>query len=316
MNKNQHDRSPPSLASWISFLVSFLVHLTACLALAVLLIGGQGNSGNDIVISMSSSSDSETESLALLELDSVQPELTEEINEPVEITTPTLDVDVQVEIDASQVVASDLSAVRQASGVRAGVQDAEEEASQKTEGQSKAQFFGAEASGNRFVFVIDSSGSMRGPRWEALCVELERALKSLSTDQEFFVISFDSMPHPMFDQPPPQGKFLTAVPRSVRRVRNWLRSLNLGSNTYPASSLAMALSLQPDAIFLLSDGEIMDNTVNELRTYNRVRSEKGYEVAVPIHTVLLHSVVGFQTLERIAEENDGTFTPVPFGNRD
>lgn len=316
MNKNPHDRNSRSLAPWISFLVSFLFHISAGLALAVLLIGGSGNSGNDLVISMSSSSESELEPLALLELDSVQPELAEEITEPVDITTPTLDTEVQVEIESSQVAASDLSAVRQASGAHTGVQDNEEQASQKTEGQSKAQFFGAEASGNRFVFVIDSSGSMRGPRWEALCVELERALKGLSSDQEFFVISFDSMPHPMFDEPPPQGKFLTAVPRSIRRVRNWIRSIDLGSNTYPASSLAMALSLQPDAIFLLSDGEIMDNTVLELRTYNRVRSESGYAVAVPIHTVLLHSVVGFQTLERIADENDGTFTPVPFGNRD
>lgn len=297
-------------------MVSFLFHVSACLALAALLIGGQGNSGNDLVISMSSSAESDSEELAMLELESVQPELAEEPVEPVDITTPTVDTTVQVELNQSPVTSFDSSEVRQASGASAGSKDAEEKASQKTEGESKARFFGAEASGNRFVFVIDSSGSMRGPRWESLCIELERALKSLSADQEFFVISFDSTPHPMFDLPPPRGTFLTAIPKSIRRVRNWLRSLDLGSNTYPASSLAMALSLEPDAIFLLSDGEIMDNTVLELRAYNRVRTENGYEVAVPIHTVLLHSVVGYQTLERIAEENDGTFTPVPFGSQD
>lgn len=252
----------------------------------------------------------------MLDLESVQPELSEETVEPVDITTPTIDTPVQVELNTSPVTSHDSSEVRQASAASAGSQDAEEKASQKTEGESKARFFGAEASGNRFVFVIDSSGSMRGPRWEALCIELERALKSLSADQEFFIISFDSIPHPMFELPPPRGIFLTPLPKSIRRVRNWLRSLDLGSNTYPAASLAMALLLEPDAIFLLSDGEIMDNTVQELRVYNRVRTENGYQVAVPIHTVLLHSAVGYQTLERIAEENDGTFTPVPFGSRD
>jgi len=185
------------------------------------------------------------------------------------------------------------------------------ESVKKAKSKSRASFFGAEAEGNRFVFVIDSSGSMRGTRWQALCVELIRALQSLSPDQEFFVISFDASAHPMFGTAPPKGEFLAATSKNVRRVQNWIRSIEHGRNTFPSSAVGMALRLKPDAIFLLSDGEIGDNTIADLETWNQVEGDDGYsKTLVPIHTVLLHSQVGYFTLERIANENSGTFTPV------
>ena len=177
--------------------------------------------------------------------------------------------------------------------------------------KTRASFFGAQADGNRFVFVIDSSGSMRGPRWEALCKELIRAIQSLSPDQDFFVISFDSMAHPMFGVAPPRGKFLKAVEKNVDRIQNWLRSIRHGSQTFPSSAVGIAMKLEPDAIFLLSDGEISDSTVEDLRMWNRKKNDDGdVKALVPIHTVLLHSQIGYATLETIARENGGTFTPV------
>ena len=69
--------------------------------------------------------------------------------------------------------------------------------------------------------------------------------------------------------------------------------------------------LKPDAIFLLSDGEIRDNTLSELQIYNHEIDDQGKNrTLIPIHTVLLHSNVGFMTLKLIADENDGVFTPV------
>ena len=153
---------------------------------------------------------------------------------------------------------------------------------------------------------------MLGPRWEALCYELEQAIRSLSLDQEYFIISFDSEAHPMFGASPPRGKFLAPDPKSIRRVRNWLRSIELGRNTFPSSSMMMALSLKPDAIFLLSDGEIRDSTLTDLRQVNSPEVGSRYSKAIPVHTVLLHSEIGYQTLEQIAADNYGTFTPVPF----
>jgi hypothetical protein len=180
--------------------------------------------------------------------------------------------------------------------------------------RSKATFFGAEAEGNRFVFVIDSSLSMKGPRWEALCRELIRSIQSLSPDQKFFIIGFDSGEHPMFDLVPTKGAFLPPSPENLAKVAYWLESFQHGTATLPSKSIGIAMRLEPDAIFLLSDGEIADNTVNDLRIWNHKKGPgKRIKTITPIHTVLLHSDIGFATLQTIASENSGTFTPVqPF----
>lgn len=180
---------------------------------------------------------------------------------------------------------------------------------------TSASFFGAKAEGKKFIFVIDSSTSMRGERWLALCNELERAIQSLASNQEFFILSFDSQPHPMFGKFPPQGKYLRSTPATLKRVKNWLRSIDLGRRTYPAQAMMIGLRLNPDAIFLLSDGELMDNTVSELRQYNFVEEGSSYSWSVPIHTILLQSQSGYSTLQKIAQENHGTFTPVDVPNQ-
>lgn len=175
-----------------------------------------------------------------------------------------------------------------------------------------ARFFGTYAEGQRFVFVIDSSKSMlEDSRWLSLRRELRRALQSLSPDQEFLVISFDVGPHPMFGKFPPEARFLNATSENIDRLNRWVGSIVHGSNTLPASAIGIAMRLKPDAIFLLSDGEIRDSTLEDLRFYNRRIDENGdMHVIVPIHTVLLYSEVGFATLQAIADENDGVFTPV------
>lgn len=174
-----------------------------------------------------------------------------------------------------------------------------------------ASFFGARASGDRFVFVIDSSSSMIGPRWQALRRELIRAIESLLPEQEFFVISFDTLAHPMFNEIPPEGKFLKPTSQNIERLNRWVGSIQHGSSTFPASAIGIALRLEPDAIFLLSDGEIRDSTLYDLRIYNRMEGSDNESVPrIPIHTVLLDSQSGYLTLKSIAEENGGIFTPV------
>jgi von Willebrand factor type A domain len=297
--------------SLIAFSVSTCVHLTLCLALALILTSTQGSIGRASRLAFEPNDESGTDEVTQFELtpetipsDTIQPSF-----ESPAISTNAI---------SASMVAAHLDSRMEGGGAYGNV------AAMATKGaelgmdnagprvsKSKASFFGAHAEGNRFVFVIDSSRSMLGPRWEALCKELMRAIKSLSPDQEFFVISFDSLAHPMFGIAPPKGKFLTAVDKNFERIQNWLRSIRHGSNTYPASAVGIAIKLEPDAIFLLSDGEISDSTIEDLRIWNRKRNSEDEEVAlIPIHTVLLHSQVGFVALETIAHENGGTFTPV------
>ncbi len=307
--------------SWVAFGVSMCIHLLAVLALSFILIGGQGSGVQGIRLTGTDASDDSLELLEAFEIssdsakvqESSPPELPDaalaEIEVPVESVVQMATLDSNQAI--SSAVAADVGQAVLAGGSGFEVASGDGQSKQPGNQGTGATFFGTQASGYRFVFVIDSSMSMIGPRWEALRSELNRAIRSLSPDQEFFVISFDSVAHPMFNKLPPKGTFLAATTENVSKLNNWVNAIQHGGNTFPASAIGIALQLEPDAIFLLSDGEIRDSTLYDLRRFNRrPDEEEKVKVGVPIHTVLLHSDAGFMTLKTIADENDGVFTPV------
>src|SRR5262249_46640550 len=57
-------------------------------------------------------------------------------------------------------------------------------------------FFGTEARGNRFVFVVDNSSSMKGGRLEMAISELIKTVESLSPRQSFYVIFVSDKTYP------------------------------------------------------------------------------------------------------------------------
>jgi hypothetical protein len=171
-----------------------------------------------------------------------------------------------------------------------------------------AAFFGAYAEGKKFIFVLDSSRSMlQEDRWTYACNQLIDSLNGLQPEQEFYVICFDIQTSYLFNIPPSRVKFFKADDKTMPRVKRWLRSHELGRATMPGEALQNALALEPDAIFLLSDGELQDNSVGMLRMVNGFSSSYRQ---IPIHTVHLFSDEGRETLQLIARENSGTFTPV------
>jgi hypothetical protein len=309
----------PTTTDAIAFVVSLCIHLTAAIALAFCLVMGGGQGGESLLVSLASESSTAPELTSVVIENHVE---LEPSTEPTEDFVPELNTSLSLDtvtpvveerIGTIGTLQSELGSQVKLASASAGSAERirASEASGSDKSKTRATFFGAEAYGNRFVFVIDSSGSMRGPRWDALYAELMRAIQSLSEDQEFFIISFDSIAHPMFGEPPPKGKFLHPERKSIERVSSWLRSIQLGHQTFPSGAVGIAMALKPDAVFLLSDGEINDSTVQDLRVWNRIQEEDGsVKPRFPIHTVLLHSQIGFATLELIAQENGGTFTPV------
>ena len=310
MQSNSSWFSKPQTQSLLAFFSSTCIHLVFCLALAFILISTPGDIGKSMQLAIASKDDASEVSQLDFTLDATASIPWVPVDPTIALSAVSADISpalapVTTSFSRGEIHSSVAAQVAEA----ASTGETNEGATQKS--KSQASFFGAQAEGNRFVFVIDSSGSMRGPRWEALCKELIRAIQSLSPDQDFFVISFDSTAHPMFGIAPPKGKFLKAVKKNVDQLRNWIRSIEHGRQTFPASAVGIAMRLEPDAIFLLSDGEINDSTVEDLRIWNRKLDADGdAKTLIPIHTVLLHSQMGYATLEIIAKENGGTFTPV------
>ncbi len=170
-------------------------------------------------------------------------------------------------------------------------------------------FFGSFAEGQRFVFVIDCSGSMNGDRWTRAKYELERSIDGLGEEQQFCVILYNSYATIMLDSR--KVELLNATEENKSSAIDWLDKQYPNGGTYPRPAVMAALRVDPDAIFLLSDGEIQDNTREFLLAKNSVKDEEsGSYRKIPVHTIALLSTFGQTVLNAIADENEGTFTRV------
>jgi hypothetical protein len=177
---------------------------------------------------------------------------------------------------------------------------------------------------------------MSGRRWRRAVYELKRSIEQLGSEQSFCVLLFDGRARPMCGLGSEDLTLWAANASNRKRFVGWVSGQATGPFTRPKQALAYALQLQPDAVFLLSDGEFMDDSERFLRLYNRPApddesdresdvEEEGSEGqraseppgqrlaprAIPIHTICFESKLGLETLQRIAVEHEGTFRFVP-----
>jgi hypothetical protein len=161
-----------------------------------------------------------------------------------------------------------------------------------------ANFYGIEADGRKFVFVLDISGSMSGSRFRRARTELCKSIAGLDPLQSFFVILFNDAPNLM-----PSAGLAAVNPVSLRLVDEWLKTTECRGGTNPLPALFGALAMQPDAVFLLSDGKFdpaLAHAVSELETYQRI----------PIHTIGFASRKGEPILRAISQLSGGTYRHV------
>ena len=162
-------------------------------------------------------------------------------------------------------------------------------------GAGGASFFGLEARGGKFVFVVDRSGSMTGPKLDAAKAELIRAVTALRRGMEFYIIFFDDTHQSL--QPVALAR---ATEAGKRGQFAWVRSIRSGAGTNPTSAMTLALSLKPDVIWLLSDGMFNRDVTNVIRRANGRRKTQ-------IHTLAFYSREGERVLKQIADENRGKY---------
>ena len=179
---------------------------------------------------------------------------------------------------------------------------------------SGASFYGASASGNCFCFVIDGSGSMRGGPWDAAKGELMRSIAGMKREQRFYIIFYNrelsAIPLPGERTPSPRA--LYATPENIEHAQRWLEVQRIGIGAPPDDALQFAIDKEPDAIYLLTDGDTTMDVARFLREINRVDDLLGNpQILVPIHTIAFYSSKGQQLLRSIAQENRGQYIYVP-----
>ena len=154
---------------------------------------------------------------------------------------------------------------------------------------SGVKFFGIESTGNRFIFVVDSSGSMRDERrYQRAVLELTRSLNMLETRQRFLVILYNTEIYPMLGMTNDNIRLLPATRTNKKRVMTWLSMQRPQSQTTPQAAMATSLKLQPSSIYFLSDGEFYDRTTAMLENFNVDNESAGFK-KIPINTITLGS---------------------------
>src|SRR5262249_11807098 len=124
----------------------------------------------------------------------------------------------------------------------------------------------------------------------------------LTEDQEFYVMFFSNRTFPMFD-PSPVWQPIKATKVNKVHVRRWVSDFVVHGGTVPDESIRMALSMRPDAVFLLSDGDFAPSA--------RQAALDANQNGAVIHTVAIGFRAGITQLKQIAEDHKGRFRYVP-----
>ena len=170
-------------------------------------------------------------------------------------------------------------------------------------GGGSASFFGAEATGTRFAYIVDVSGSMAvGGKLQTLQAELARSIEGLTEAADFLVVTYSSGAMPLEGR----SEWVDADERGKRFARRAIGALEAsgGTNPSPAFTLAFAMKPRPDAVYFMTDGEFSEEVAGEIAMLNA-------ELKAPIHCIAFVSRESEALMRRIAHESGGSYTFVP-----
>ncbi|MEM9411630.1 MAG: hypothetical protein AAGA30_10985 [Planctomycetota bacterium] len=297
------DNASKGMPSWLT---SLLIHLSIILLLALINFSDRGRDILGIVASASETADLVNEETIRIALNPDEIEtLSDEIEAPLsELIESSELAPVLEEALDSTISESEFDGQQAEPFVSQGLTS--NDIPSNTQGTG-AQFFGIDGSGSNFIFIVDCSDSMNDyRRWDQAVRELKQSVSKMKSNQKFLILLYNNGFIAMNDQ----LKMVSVNKQTKKRAFKWLGRLRPHSWTFCADAMAQALELEPDGIFLLSDGEFMDrDRVFSVLESNRLQftDEGTPQPTIPVHTVALGSHKGQFTMQRIAEENGGLF---------
>lgn len=132
--------------------------------------------------------------------------------------------------------------------------------------------FGLEARGNRFVYVFDRSASMGELGGRPLArakAELLASIERLGGVQQFYVVFYNHRQH-VFNASDTRQRLVFATDDNKRAARRFIDAVRADGGTRHCEAIALGLTLRPDVMFVLTDGEAGDDlTAAELDTLAR-----------------------------------------------
>jgi hypothetical protein len=165
-----------------------------------------------------------------------------------------------------------------------------------------AEFFGIGGYGQSFVYIVDASDSMNEHgKFDRARYELLQSIEQLDSDQRYFVIFFNDGAYPMDADEP-----VRATHKQVARTAQWVNGAQADGGTNPLPALLIALSLRPDAIYFLSDGQFDPIAIPQLQFRNRASRRFGTR-QIPIHTIAFYDRMTEPLMRTIARNSGGEY---------
>lgn len=192
-----------------------------------------------------------------------------------------------------------------------------------------ASFFGLEARGRRFCYIVDVSTSMnqaswiddltgaRGPqRYVVTKAELNRSVAGLIESAEFSIVLYAGTAEALLGS----ARWVDATDANKALARQRIGLIDPGEQgrlgiredgTEPATGFRLAFKLRPppDAIYFMTDGAFAEEHVEQIRQLNA-------SLAIPIHCILFAEAGSSLTeqvepmMRRIARESGGSYRQV------
>ncbi len=182
-----------------------------------------------------------------------------------------------------------------------------------TGGPGQTTFMDISGVGKMFVYVIDVSSSMTGSRLKVAQGQLKASLRLLQPNQKFAVIFFNEYRERLKlrrtdDQP---IYFATDVNREL--AGHQIDRVTADSGTVPMPAILEAISLKPDVIYFLTDGDESELSPAEMA---QVRQQSRN---ITIHVIKLGdgtlSSLSPGWLKRLADQSHGEYRELNVGNR-
>ncbi|MBA4029717.1 MAG: hypothetical protein C0478_02215 [Planctomyces sp.] len=172
--------------------------------------------------------------------------------------------------------------------------------------------FSSKAAANKVVFVVDCSLSMNAPhlpstyrtgvptsRFQRVQLELVQAVQTLPEKTEFFIVFFSDEAFAM-----PSRGLQPASYENKEKYLKWVAtSTTMPGQTDPRSALLLALRLEPEVIYLLTDGSFRQLVQRDLLNLKQPRTA--------VNTIALGEAAAEPILKQMSEQNRGTFSYVP-----
>jgi hypothetical protein len=131
----------------------------------------------------------------------------------------------------------------------------------------ETQVFGVKGRGSRFVYVFDRSASMAGYEGRPIAAakrELIASLQSLGKVHQFQIIFYNERPHLMPAGGGAGAQMIFGNEQGKRVAEEFVRGVVPDGGTAHLEALKLALQMNPDVIFFLTDADEPRMTSSEL----------------------------------------------------